>query len=180
MSYPKSKYIYILFSLFLTFCSSNSESITKEIKKRNGHDELILGLQIITTTKNATEWVMNSETVKRYNNEKKWVAYKVFLETINEENKNFYQSDSAYISEIDDILTGMGNVIVISPRGKLYTDKIIWNRMKDEIHAPGEIYLKNDDNELWGSNLYTNSNLDYIDLRNVSGKGQADDNIFSE
>ena len=123
-----------------------------------------------------TEWLMTADLVERFNSERYWWAYSVFLETLNNEDKNFYRSDSIHVSDISNIFTGMGNVEIISPNGYLSTDKIIWNRMTERIHAPNNVYIKKDSNEIWGNDLNTNMNLDFIDLRHVRGSGNAIDN----
>jgi hypothetical protein len=70
-------------------------------------------------------------------------------------------------------MTGMGNVVVVSPRGTLNTELLHWNRMNDQIHAPYDVYLVRDDHEFWGDDLYTNSSMDFVNLKNVRGVGQV-------
>jgi lipopolysaccharide assembly outer membrane protein LptD (OstA) len=117
------------------------------------------------------EWLMRANEAWRFNSERRWIAYEVFLETINMEDKNFFRSDSVYVYEITDEFIGMGNVEIISPRGTLFTEHIIWHRLSDRITAPNEVHLIRDGHQIWGSELYTNSNLDFIDMKTVSGHG---------
>jgi len=129
-------------------------------------------MKMHTTEK--TEWMMKADIVERFNIDKYWWAYTVVLETLNNDNKNFYKSDSIHVSDQTDILTGYGNVEITSPNGYLSTDKIIWNRRSDMVYAPNDIYLKRDNNEIWGRDLHTNMNLDFIDLKQVKGRGSLD------
>ncbi|MCK9328334.1 MAG: LPS export ABC transporter periplasmic protein LptC [Candidatus Cloacimonetes bacterium] len=163
---------------FLSSCSKSDEIPVTQLDKKSGPDEIIDSLTIITISKDSVEWKMSSKLVKKYNQQKVWTAYEVFVESLEKNNQNFYQSDSAYISEVDDVLTGMGNVIITSPNGILKTRKIEWDRKTNKIHAPGYIYLKRDDNELTGTNLFTNINFDYVDLKNVSGHGTIKEDLF--
>ena len=167
--------LFITYSIFIfVSCSPTSEISIQSIEKVSAADETIDNFTMYSTIGQNTEWKMNAVYFERFPNERRWVAYDVFLETLNENDKNFYSSDSVFVSEITDILIGMGNVKITSPNGFLSTDKIIWDRRIDRIHAPNEIYLKDAHNELWGNNLYTNSNLDYVELINVSGTGETD------
>ena len=122
-----------------------------------------------------TEWLMRADLVERFNTERYWWAYNVFLETLNNEEKNFYRSDSIHVNDITDVFTGFSNVEIISPNGYLSTDLIIWNRKTERIHAPDEVYIKKESNEIWGIDLHTNMNLDFIELKQVRGQGTSDD-----
>lgn len=176
-----NKFLYFLVIVFLiSACTRSSDLITQDIDRIYGPDEIIDSLTIISSSKDEVEWIMTSALVKRYSVQKRWTAYDVFIESIEEENKNFYSSDSAFISEMDNIFTGMGNVVIISPNGILKTQKLTWNRLNNQIHAPEEVYLKRNDNEFFGRNLYTNINFDYVDLREVSGHGTIDEKMLSE
>jgi lipopolysaccharide assembly outer membrane protein LptD (OstA) len=152
-------------------CRNKSEIATTDIEKRSGPDELIDNFTVISVIGDSQEWYMTSEFMKRFNSERRWVGYNVIMETLNSEDMSFYKSDSIFVSDITNILTGMGNVEIINPRGILKTDLIHWNRRSDQIHAPNDVYMTRDGHEFWGTNLHTNSSMDYIDLRNVSGEG---------
>ena len=177
--------VHIPFSLFIiclclqsitlfTSCTNRSDISTQNIEKISGADEIIHNMTMVSTIGETREWLMTATYFERFNSEKRWVAYNVFLETLNEVDKNFYRSDSVFVSEITDVFTGMGNVEIISPNGILHTDKIIWDRKTDRIHAPNDIYIINNQNEIWGNYLFTNSNLDFVDLRHVSGIGSVE------
>ena len=155
-------------------CVERADISTSTLEKNQGADELIHNFTMVSTIGEIQEWLMHANYFERFSKEKRWVAYDVFLETLEEGEKNFYRSDSVYVSEVTDILTGMGNVEIISPNGILHTDLIIWNRRTDRVHAPNEVYIKNDKNEIWGTELFTNSNLDFVDLKNVSGIGNTE------
>ena len=163
--------ILLLILLLFTACTNNSEITTADIERRIGPDETIESFRVVSTFGENQEWLMIADLVKRFNAERRWIAYNVFMETLNEDDKNFYRSDSVFVSDVTNILTGMGNVEVLTPRGILKTDLIHWNRMNNRIHAPNDVYLTRDSHELWGSDLHTNSSLDFVDLRNVSGTG---------
>ena|GEM_PF-3006432 len=166
--------ILIVCLFFIISCTSKLDITTQNIDKLSGADETIDHFTMVSTIGDDQEWFMTANYFERFSKEKRWVAYTVFLETLNEEEKNFYKSDSVFVSEISDVLIGMGNVEIISPNGILQTDKIIWDRRNDRVHAPNDVYIKNDNNEIWGNDLYTNSNLDYIDLKSVSGRGSSE------
>ncbi len=166
------------FIIILNACTDSNEIHVKPMARAIGPDELIDSLTIISTSEDGVDWIMTAQHVKKFNQQKKWTAYQVFIESTEEDNKNFYESDSAYISEVDDIFTGMGNVVIISPKGILKTQKIEWNRKTNKIRAPGFVYLKKDENEFTGTNLFTNINFDYIDLKEVSGQGIIEEDMF--
>ena len=167
-------FIFISLVFMVISCSDGTEIATQEIARNTGADELIHDLTMLSTIGDKTEWQMQSRYVERFTDERRWVAYEVFMETMNEADKNFYRSDSVYVNDIEDTFTGMGNVEIISPSGILETDLIIWNRRTDQIHAPNDVYLKRNQHEMWGADLYTNSNLDYVDMKRVRGHGTVD------
>jgi LPS export ABC transporter protein LptC len=169
----KGERIWLLLPLLILFaaCTNSSEIATADIVRNVGPDETIDNFTVVSTIGERQEWLMIADLVKRFNEERRWVAYNVFMETLNEEDKNFYRSDSVFVSDITNILTGMGNVKITTPSGILKTDLIHWNRMSDRIHAPNDVYLTRDSHEIWGSDLRTDSNLGFIDMRNVTGHG---------
>jgi predicted transcriptional regulator len=164
----------------LISCAGNDEMTTQEMGRNVGPDEVINNLVMTATTGEDIEWQMTAELAKRFNSQRKWIAYDVILETINQEDTNFYRSDSVYVLEIEDEFIGMGNVEIINQRGLLRTDKIIWYRKSDRIFAPNLVYLNRDDHEMWGENLFTNSSLDYIEMQNVRGHGTIDESLFTD
>ncbi|MCL2063533.1 MAG: hypothetical protein FWG98_04080 [Candidatus Cloacimonetes bacterium] len=165
---------FILFAFFIFSCADRAEISTQDIERVTEADEIIHDFTMLSTIGEMQEWFMKADYFERFSKERRWMAFNVFLETLNETDKNFYRSDSLFVSEITDVYTGMGNVEIISPNGILHTDKIIWDRRTDRIHAPNDVYIKNDNNEIWGSVLYTNSNMDFVDLRHVSGIGSVE------
>ena len=161
-----------VFLFILVSCGDNTEITTVDINRVVGPDELIDSFSVVTLIGEEQEWFMVADHVKRFNNERRWIAYNVVMETLSEENTNFYRADSVFVSDITNIMTGMGNVVVVSPRGTLNTELLHWNRMNDQIHAPYDVYMVRDDHEFWGDDLYTNSSMDFVNLRNVRGMGE--------
>jgi len=172
----------ILFCVIITASchKKNTEMASAEIEKQTGPDEIIENVMMVSTTKDKVEWQMNATLSKRFTADKFMIAYEVTMETLNMTEKNFYSSDSVYVYEIRDEFIGMGNVEIITPRARLKTQKIIWNRLTDTVYAPDEVYVVRDNHQMWGTSLYTNSTLDYINLQNVRGQGVVDDNVFNE
>jgi len=170
----------LLCAVFTVSCGKkNTEMASAEIEKQTGPDEIIENVMMVSTTKDKVEWQMNATLSKRYTADKFMIAYEVTMETLNMTEKNFYRSDSVYVYEVRDEFIGMGSVEIISPNAVLKTEKIIWNRLTDTVYAPDEVYIIRDKHEMWGTSLYTNSTLDYINLQNVRGHGVVDDKIFA-
>ena len=173
------KIIYLLIIVaVISGCGDKSEISSLDLEKNIGPDEVIDNLIMLATTGNQIEWQMSAGHTQRFIEEKKMIAFDVFMETLNLEDKNFYRSDSAFVYDIQDEFIGMGNVEIITPNGTLKTEKIIWNRKSDRIHAPLRVYIKRQDHEMWGANLITNSNLDFINMEKVSGSGVIDDKML--
>jgi LPS export ABC transporter protein LptC len=168
-------YIISLIILLLISCKKKTEATGTDLELNYGPDETVESLRMISTVCETQEWLLIASYAKKYNEKKLWIAYDVIMETLNENDKNFYSSDSAYVYDIENEVHGYSNVVVESPRGIMKTDKVIWHRYNDRIYAPNKVYLKRDNNEMWGHNIITNSNLDYIEAVNVSGKGIIDD-----
>ena len=167
------KFFTLCICIFLLSCQID-EVPTGSLDINRGPDVMIEKFGMSFLVDDTKEWYMNAGLVHKYTDEGRWIAYSVELETLSEVDKNFYRSDSAYIFERTDMLIGMGNVEIITPNGTLFTHYITWNRQTDEVHAPNEVYVKQIDNELWGSELYTNSSMDFIDLKQVRGRGQSE------
>jgi len=165
------KILCICLILFFTGCDVKNDMTGQEIEITHEADEIIENVVMTTMMGSKIEWEMKAQLSKRYTADKFMIAYYVTLETLNTMDKNFYSSDSVYVYEVQDEFIGMGNVIITNPKATLKTDKIIWNRLSDKVHAPNDVYLKRDNHEMWGSNLFTNSRLDYIDMQGVSGHG---------
>ena len=163
----------IVILLFFVSCGDNSEITTADIVRNVGPDEMIDAFTVVTLIGEEQEWLMEADHMMRFNAERRWVAYNVFMETLTEESTNFYRADSVFVSDVTNIMTGMGNVVVTSPRGTLNTDLLHWNRMNDQIHAPYDVYIIRDEHEFWGDDLHSNSNMDFINLRNVRGMGRV-------
>ena len=166
--------VLIIFLLFFTACKERGEISTQNIERETSADEIIHNFTMVSTIGENQDWIMKATYFERFTKDRRWVAFDVFMETLNEDEKNFYSSDSLFVSEVTEIYTGMGNVEIISPNGILHTDKIIWDRKTDRIHAPNDVYIKNENHEIWGSVLYTNSNMDFVDLKEVSGIGSGE------
>jgi hypothetical protein len=164
------KTLLILFIVFLLSCAQGDFS-RSDIDRADGPDGLIYGLEMTQITGTHLDWVMHSEFVERFSHQQRWVAYNVLLETVGDEQNTFFQSDSAFISDFDDVMIGMGNVVITSPSGILRTEKIIWNRMSDEVEAPDRFVLLRGIHEFRGYELFTNSHLTFIDMRRVSAEG---------
>ena len=168
-----NKILLILHTIFLLSCTGGSEMTTAEISPVVGPDELIDFFSAVSIVGDEREWWMETEHMKRFNTERRWIAYNVYMETLGVETKNYFRADSVFVSDVSNIWTGMGNVVVITPRGTLNTDLIHWNRMDDRIHAPEDVHLIRDDHEFWGDDLHTNSSMDFVNLNNVRGAGQV-------
>jgi len=172
-------FLLLFYAVITTSCKKKIEMPSAEIEKLTGADEIIENVTMISISRQNVEWQMKAALSKRFTGDKFMVAYDVEMETINTQDKNFYSSDSVYVYEIKDEYVGMGNVVIISPKAVLKTDKIIWNRLTDSIFAPDEVYIVRDRHQMWGTTLYTNSTLDYINLMNVKGQGTVDEKIFT-
>ncbi|MCL1826805.1 MAG: hypothetical protein FWG20_02075, partial [Candidatus Cloacimonetes bacterium] len=103
-------YIILLLVMSLLSCSDNAEIDVRNIEKNKGPDEIINSFEMILHSGEKTEWLMKADVMKRFNAEKYWWAYIVELETMSDEEKNFYKSDSIHVSDLTDVLTGWGNV----------------------------------------------------------------------
>jgi hypothetical protein len=164
--------------LTLNNCKSSPNIIFDDLVINTGPDETIYNLKMITVTGDKTEWQLEASYAKKFSEKKNWIAYEVEMETLNEEDKNFYSSDSVYVFEIENEFIGYGNVVIKTPNALLKTDKVIWYRNRDRIFAPNDVYFVRDNNEMWGKNVVTNSNLDFLDARNINGQGSSNDKSF--
>ena len=165
---------YILIFSFSVFCCSSDEVLVGDLIANNGPNEIIELFEMHYYTGCSEDWRMSSALVHRYLTTSKWVLFTVELESLSETDQSFYRSDSAYVYESSDELLGMGNVQIRTKNGNLYTNLIEWDRTSDIIHAPNKVYIQEAENEIWGSDLYTNSKMSFIELVNVSGQGNSE------
>ena len=175
MKFDLKIFIYILIAISLISCNRAGDIAQQAIDRASGPDSIIFGVEMTQITGGNIEWVMRSDIIHRFTSEQRWVAFNVFLETVGEEDKSFFEADSTFVNDFDDIIIGMGNVVITSPNGIMRTEKIIWNRMNDHIQAPGRAVIIRGGNEFRGFELFTNSGLTYINMRSVSGEGTLED-----
>ncbi len=63
-----------------------------------------------------------------------------------------------------------GNVKYVSKDGgELTCDSLNWNMNNDQIHVPGNFFVVHKNNTLHGSNLTTNSKLEYSSMQDIQG-----------
>lgn len=163
--------------LSISACDLSSNiPITKNVQNL-GPSETIDSVRIVSTNGEVAEWKINAEKVDRYTNSQQWIGYKVRFESLSGNDKSIITCNEADIDEVSNIIKGKGNVIINSPKGYLKTELLIFNRLSTEIHAPGYVHLKRGSSIINGTNLTTNVNFDYIDIKNVSGQGTMNEEI---
>ncbi len=84
----------------------------------------------------------------------------------------------AEVNDTQNIITAIGNVILVSDEGTLYTEKLIWNRNNNKLNAPLAVKLVRGDDIMYGTNMRTNLSFDFVDLEKVSAQGTVRENML--
>lgn len=168
-------------SLFLiNACDLSSKISVNKNHTEQAASEVIDSVLAVSYNEGTTDWKIIADKVDRFPEKHQWTGYKVRFESLesNTSQRTVITCDRADIDEISNIIIGIGNVEIKSPKGYLRTELLKFNRFTDEIEAPNYVYLKRGENVIQGSGLKTNVNFDYVNLQKVSGQGNSSEEIF--
>ncbi len=173
--------ILMMISLFLiNACDLSSNISVSNNQAERKASEVIDSVYAVSYNEEKTDWKIIADKVDRFPEKHQWTGFKVRFESLesNTSQRTIITCDRAEIDEISNIIVGIGNVEIKSPKGYLRTELLKFNRFTDEIEAPNYVYLKRGDNIIQGSGLKTNVNFDYVNLQKVSGQGNSSEEIF--
>ena len=168
--------ILILISLFFLISCSFDESDFSDLSMKNLPDEISDSVRIVATNFNKTDYILDAVHIERFYDSKITKADTIFVQTfdINGQLKSTLYSDKADMDEISNILVAESNVKIESDNGTLLTQYLTWDRSTDKIYAKGKVTIIRNENVLKGYELYTDINLDKLDLINVTAEGKLD------
>jgi LPS export ABC transporter protein LptC len=171
--------ILIISSIFFSIaCNKQSEADSSEFDNKLP-DEESENVVITATSNNNTEWILNAKKIKRFYDEKNVFGDSVFVKIFNEDNSiTTIACDNAEVDDISNILTGKGNVTVVSSSGIMKTPYLIWDRNTDELFAKERVKLVRDDNTIYGKEMKSDIKLNRIELTEVSSEGTIDEKEF--
>ena len=173
------KILSILFSILLLACQT-SQPEQKIKTDSNLPDEQSDSIKIYSTANNKIEWELSAAHIERFYDEQKVYGNSVFIKIYNQDNSiTTIACNDAELDDIENILTGTGDVIVTSSKGILKTPYLIWDRKTDQLFAKEKVQLIREENVLYGEEMKTDLNLDRIEITKVSAEGNVNEEEFN-
>ncbi|MBT3169460.1 MAG: LPS export ABC transporter periplasmic protein LptC [Candidatus Cloacimonetes bacterium] len=170
------KYFLIINCLWGMSCSSDLQPEFIKIDD-NLPDEQIDSLHITATNGNFIEYEMTANFMSKFYDKKQTFIKNVFIIFFNEDKsiKSTLRCDTAELDDIENTLTGIGNVIIKSETGKMKAPRIVLNRNNNILHATEGVILIRDNNILHGKKMISDLNLEHAEITEVSAEGELTD-----
>jgi LPS export ABC transporter protein LptC len=169
----------IISIIFITSACNTQEDNSVADFDEKLPDEESENVIITATSHNNTEWILTAKKIRRFYDEKNIFGDSVFVKIFNEDNSiTTIACENAEVDDISNILTGKGNVTVVSSSGIMKTPYLIWDRNTDELFAKKRVKLIRDENTIYGKEMKSDIKLNRIELTEVSAEGTIDENEF--
>ena len=137
-------------------------------------DEQADSVHIISTTGNKVDYEMTAKYMYKYYDKKLTIADSVFVTFFYEDGsvKSTLYSDNAEMDELDNTITGIGNVVVKSENGTMKAPRVVMNRNTNQLFASEGVILIRSTNTLYGQQMRSDLNLDRAEIIKVSAEGK--------
>lgn len=178
--WAKSLKLIWLSLLLLTACTEQKMEVTGPPMDRNLPDETSSNVRITEFNGTEVDYHLEASRIDRFYDRRLLNAYKVKITAYDAKKggKSVMQADSTIVDDARNLIYAYGNVKLNSVNGSIMAQRMIWDRNMDEVTAPGEVTLLRDGNTLRGSNLRTNTRIDYAEMDVVSAEGRFNESDF--
>jgi LPS export ABC transporter protein LptC len=168
-----------------TFCALVSVSLLFACQPKPVHytkapaglpDEQSDSVRVVAMTGNKVDYILEADHTDRFYEKKVLYAKKVRVVQYNDKDSTYstLTCDRAEMDEVGNILTAIGDVVIVSDNGKMRTEKLVWYRDTDSLYAEGKVMVLRGEDVLEGFELRTDINLDHVSLTNVTATGVLD------
>ncbi len=173
----------LLVLAFVALVVSSCDLTTIEIRKSEKSEAAEETSDVVTIWEyrdSDIERITTSERIERFHTDKKLIAYIVSITDYHPDGsiKMTLTADQMIIEETKKINTAIGNVVVERDDNILKTEKLIWNQQNDEISSPLEVTIVRGNNILRGSELISNIDFSFVELKKVTAEGRFDEEDF--
>ncbi len=144
-------------------------------------EETALGVRMVEYRDENIDYIIDAAAMDRYTDRRMVYGYDVTLSSYDRlgQISTVIKADTTIVDDARNIIFAHGNVVFEGKEGKIRTQKMIWERILDEITVPGSVVLIRGSDLLRGTNLRTNAKLSYAEMEVVSGEGYVDEKTFS-
>lgn len=169
-------YVLSLCSILVFFaCSDNATTSDLPISGQIP-DEQADSIRIISTSNDIIDYELTAERYYKYYKSKQTFADTVFVTFFNEDGtvKSTLRCDKAEVNDVENTLTGIGDVVVVSDNGVMKAPLMVLNRNSNTLFAKEGVTLQRDNNLLEGAEMESNLDLDKVEITKVSAKGKLE------
>lgn len=166
--------------LLLTACTEQKMEVTGPPMDRNLPDETSSNVRITEFNGTEVDYQLEAARIDRFYDRRILNAYKVKITAYDAQKggTSVMQADSTIVDDARNLIYAYGNVKLNSANGSIQAQRMIWDRNMDEVNAPGLVTLIRDGNTLRGSNLRTNTRIDFAEMDVVSAEGRFNESDF--
>ncbi|MCF7794620.1 MAG: LPS export ABC transporter periplasmic protein LptC [Candidatus Cloacimonetes bacterium] len=173
------KIVSLLILIFLVSCSQEEQQTNTPIEGKIP-DEEADSLYVVVTNKDKLEYEMTAVHMYKYYDTKQTFLDSVFLTFFNADGsvKSTLRCDKAEVDEAENIITGIGNVVVESENGIMKAPRAVLNRNTEKIFAEDGVTLIRNQNTLYGEEMVSDMKLEVAEFRKVSAEGTLENEEF--
>ena len=165
----------LIFSLLIFLLGGCENDLNVEMKSadKNIPDEQSDSVRVITMDGDIITMEMHARHIDRYYKRKETLIDSLYLQNFNEDGslRSTLTCNNAIINETRNEVTCIGDVVVVSENGRLEAPLLVWDRDTDKVQAEEGVKLTREDDTIWGERMFTDLELNNIEIIKVSAEG---------
>jgi len=165
----------LIFSLLIFLLGGCEDDLNVEMKSadKNIPDEQSDSVRVITMDGDIITMEMHARHIDRYYKRKETLIDSLYLQNFNEDGslRSTLTCNNAIINETRNEVTCIGDVVVVSENGRLEAPLLVWDRDTDKVQAEEGVKLTREDDTIWGERMFTDLELNNIEIIKVSAEG---------
>jgi len=161
--------------LFIFACTEKDTTFNMPISGQIP-DEQADSIKIISTSNDKIDYELTAERYYKYYDTKQTFADTVFVTFFNEDGsvKSTLSCNKAEVNDVENTLTGIGDVVVVSENGVMKAPLMVLDRNSNTLFAKEGVTLLRNNNLLQGAEMESNLDLDKVEIIKVSAKGKLE------
>lgn len=139
-------------------------------------DEQADSIKIISTSNDMIDYELTAVRFYKYYDTKQTFADTVFVTFYNEDGsvKSTLKCNKAEVDDVENSLTGIGDVVVVSDNGIMKAPLMVLDRNSNTLYAKKGVSLQRENNLLIGEEMESNLDLERVEIMKVSAQGKID------
>ncbi len=160
-------------------CSKQTEETFIQIDDRIP-DEQADSIHVFSTKGEKLEYEMTAKHMNKFYDTQETFADSVYVIFYEEDGslKSTLKADQAILNDAENILRGIGNVVIVSENGTMQAPLVVWDRNTNIVLAQKGVTLIRNNNVLHGKEMETDLYLDKVKIIDVSAEGELEDEEF--